>query len=145
MENNPAPEDRAGLEAEGVREFDLGDILSVTSGGTILSKRGIDGISDILRYMTGDKLHNHQLARAVDECAPALREQLPALAEVEIPEFNHDHEAFSSWLGKVALELGEKHPVFPLHPEDHTAIDPIGEWRMMAPDHEITVAAEPPE
>ena len=131
MENN---QPKHISEAENVREFALGDVLSVINDGAILSERGVDGIYDILDYMTGENLHNHQSSRVLGECSPALREQLPNLAEVQIPELDRDPERLRSWLGQIALEHGEKHPVRPLPPEDHAVIDSFDELRAMGFD-----------
>lgn len=68
--------------AEGVRNFHIGDILSITTG-RLVSPRRMDGVYDILNYMTGDDLFTHQLIRAAEECAPALREQHPDLTDVD--------------------------------------------------------------
>ena len=36
----------------------------------------MDGIYDILNFLTGDNLYTHQLPRAMRECEPWLRAQL---------------------------------------------------------------------
>ena len=130
VEYTEPPRIKQTLETEGGREFTLGDILSVISG-QLLSERGVGGVYDILNYMTGDNIYTHQIPRALDECAPALEQQLPELAEVQIPELNRDWKQLSSWLGEMALKLGEKHQVMPLSPEDHDVINPLTELYMI--------------
>lgn len=44
------------------RNFHLGDILSVTTG-CLLSPRRMEGVYDILNFMTADNLFTHQLGR----------------------------------------------------------------------------------
>lgn len=63
-----------------VKPFHIGDILSITTG-RMVSPRHMEGIYDILNYMTGDNLFTHQLRRAADACKPALLEQHPILVE----------------------------------------------------------------
>ena len=58
------------------KQFHLGDVLSVTSD-FLLSPRKIDGVYDILNYMTGDDLYTHQLPRASKECKPWLLRKHP--------------------------------------------------------------------
>lgn len=62
------------------REFHLGDVLSITTG-RLVSLRGMEGIYDILNFMTGDNLFTHQLPRAMEECQPFLDGQYPEIAE----------------------------------------------------------------
>jgi hypothetical protein len=45
------------------RTFDLGDVLSITTG-RLVSQRGMDGIYDVLNFMTGDDLMTHQLPKS---------------------------------------------------------------------------------
>jgi len=59
--------------------FHIGDILSITTG-RLVSPRHMEGVYDILGYMTGDSLFTHQLIRAADRCKPVLLEQHPFLA-----------------------------------------------------------------
>src|SRR3989344_6645903 len=65
------------------KEFHLGDVLSITTG-RLVSPRHIDGVYDILTFMTGDTLFTHQLPRASDECKPYLVKQFPQLAATEM-------------------------------------------------------------
>lgn len=58
------------------REFHLGDVLSITTG-RLISPRGIEGVYDILRFMTGQDLFTHQLPRAMTEMKPRLLAQHP--------------------------------------------------------------------
>lgn len=62
------------------KDFHLGDVLSITTG-VLVSFRSMEGIYDILNFMTGDDLFTHQLPRATDECKPHLLEQFPELKE----------------------------------------------------------------
>ncbi len=72
------------------KSFHLGDILSITTG-RLVSLRHIDGVYDILNFMTGDNLFTHQLPRASRECAPELKKQFPALAEITGDDVTKDN------------------------------------------------------
>lgn len=134
MTDQPAP------TAAG-REFDLGDILSATTE-RLVSPRHVDGLYDLLGYMTGESLFTHQLPRANRECAPVLLAQHPQLAAVVVPEWKFgdgdDPKAIVyAWLDEQKAVYGATLPVRPLDPADHTSIDPIAELRMMRPDMPI--------
>lgn len=125
------------------RLFHLGDILSVTTG-RLVSPRHVDGVYDLLGFMTGESLFTHQLPRASRECEAPLLAQHPQLADVEVPESFTGKEQVFAWLDEQVAIYGEQLPVVPLDPGDHTSIDPITELRMMRPDAEI-IAVEVPD
>jgi len=117
-------------DAEGIRRFHIGDILSITTG-RLVSPRHMDGIYDILDYMTGDELSTIQLPRAAEECRPSLCEQHPDLAVVDVPERFTGKEHVEKWLADLVLTHGESRVVMPLHPEEHTVMDVITEAHLM--------------
>jgi hypothetical protein len=88
-------------------------------------------VYDILDYMTGDDLFTHQLPRAAEECAPALREQHPDLVDIDVPERFSGKEHVDRWLGDLVLKHGETRVVTPLRPEEHAVINPIEEMVRM--------------
>lgn len=124
------------------RDFHLGDILSITTE-RLVSPRNIDGVYDILDWMTGESLFTHQLPRASRECQGPLLAQHPDLAAVEVPEDLGGKEDVDRWLAGQVAVYGETRPVAPLAAADHTRIDPITEMRMMKPDAEIIVVKAP--
>jgi hypothetical protein len=125
----------------GTKTFHLGDVLSITTG-RLVSPRHMEGVYDILDWMTGDSLMTHQLPRAVDECQGPLLAQHPDLAAIEVPddfgEGGHAEQAVSNWLAELAAAYGETREVTPLAEGEHARIDPIAELRtMIRPDAEI--------
>jgi hypothetical protein len=125
------------------REFDLGDILSVTTG-YLCSPRHIDGVYDILGYMTGESLMTHQLPRASRACEPALLEQHPQLVNIVAPEWDWTcdvKEQVFAWLDAQKAIYGGTLPVTPLTEWHH--IDPLQELVEMTetPDRIFVVAA----
>lgn len=88
------------------RAFDLGDVLSVTTG-RLVSTRHIDGVYEILGFMTGEQLMTHQLPRACDQCRPHLLAQHPDLAEAKVPDGLDSEEKVLTWLDGARREFGE--------------------------------------
>lgn len=124
------------------RDFHIGDILSITTG-FLVSPRRMDGVYDILDYMTGEDLFTHQLPRAAETCRPSLREQHPDLAAVETPEHFDGPEHADRWLGALVLEYGETRPVAPLAHGEYQARNPIQELVEMT-DGEVIVLQQQP-
>lgn len=106
------------------RDFHITDILTITSG-RLVSSRHMDGVYDILNYMTSDNLLTHQLPRAMDECKPDLLRQHPHLADADCDGIDGDNLAGRTavWVG----QFGETLPVTPLAHGTHEFIDPISE------------------
>lgn len=75
--------------------FDLGDVLSITAN-RLVSPRGMDGLYEILNFMTGDNIFTHQLPRASNECRPWLIRQYPWLDDPDITTL---------WNGRLTLFL----------------------------------------
>ena len=125
------------------RAFHLGDVLTITTG-RLVSPRHMDGVYDILNFMTGDNLFTHQLPRAMDECQGPLLAQHPDLAAINVPELDGEAEVIA-WLAVQVDRFGETRQVAPLAAEEHTHIDPLTEIRKMAPHAKIITVAVPPE
>lgn len=130
-------------EATETREFHIGDILSVTND-VLVSPRHVDGVYDLLGWMTGETLWTHQLPRCADECAPVLREWFPDLAAIDIPAGLNSFEKLAAWFESVAPEHGTTREVGRLNPADHTSIDPITEMRMNHPHVEVIPVVKDP-
>lgn len=126
------------------KAFHLGDILSVTTD-RLVSPRHIDGIYDILSWMTGDNLFTHQLPRACDECKGPLLAQHPDLAAVQVPEFTGGSlkADVDEWLAAQVAIYGETREVAPLAAGEHARIDPLAELRAIRPDAEIIPVVVP--
>jgi len=114
------------------REFDLGAILTVTTGRYLLDDVG--DLYDILNFMTGDNLFTHQLVRAGDECRRPLLFQHPELAAVEVPTFYGETSAvrdgYSQWLDEQRAIYGASLAVWPLE-GGHVVIDPLTEFQQV--------------
>jgi hypothetical protein len=140
-----------------MKKFHLGDVLSVTTG-RLLSPRGMDGIYDILSFMTGCHLFTHQLPRASDVCKPYLLEQFPQLDSPEVQfavgeliemlktpsGMKEPDKLILGWISKLTsgqygVELEEMLEVKPLIVGVYEVKNPIEELVEMAPNAEIVV------
>ena len=140
-----------------MKMFHIGDVLSVTTG-RLVSARHIDGVYDILNFLTGDNLYTHQLPRAMEECKPWLRSMFPALMEDSegMPEHlaemdrriktvqqdrEHVGAVIRDWVEelRVARGLPEMLAVYELGADMHTYIDPVEEARAMMGDGRVVV------
>ena len=122
------------------KEFHLGDVLSITTG-RLVSPRHIDGVYDILNFMTGDNLFTHALPRASDECKPHLVAQFPQLTTSEmdsaIAELGKSlktksgkaeaEKIVADWLTKQVAKYGEMFAVKPIPKGAHEFKNPIAE------------------
>lgn len=106
------------------RTFPLADVLSVTTP-KLLSRRGMDGLTDLLNWMTDDRLEMWQLQRAADEAAPALVVQHPHLAGL-VPPTGIDKADLYAWLVAAEQEHGSE-----------LAVQPLTEWTNQDPGEEL--------
>jgi len=126
-----------GFDVFMTKLFHLGDVLSITTG-KLVSKRHVDGIYDILNFMTRDNLYTHQLPRARRECAPVLLTQHPQLAAVTGDEVTPEN--FKAWLEDQCAEFGEELLVAQMPEHAHEFIDPVNELvEKVHPDKVITI------
>ncbi len=109
------------------KEFHLGDVLSITTE-RLVSPRHMDGVYDILNFMSSNNLFTHALPRASDECKPYLVAQFPQLVTPEmdsaIAELGKSLKAKSGkaeaekivadWLARQVAKYGEMFSVKPL-------------------------------
>ena len=141
------------------KQFHISDVLSVTTG-RLVSSRHMEGIYEILNFLTGDNLFTHQLPRAMRECEPWLRSQFPYLMP-DSPQMAGLLERLTADLAKVSGDrakiqhvilkwvedvrheakpgevLPEMLPVYEMGAEMHTRIDPITEAQAMVGDASV--------
>jgi hypothetical protein len=125
-----------------MRKFHLGDILSITTG-RLVSPRHMDGVDDILNYMTQDNLFTHQLPRAAEECAPWLIRRHPQLAKVQVPDTFEGKDHVDRWLVEQVRLYGEELEVGPIPRDDHEKKDPLTELEEMVGKDKIIVVKLP--
>lgn len=120
-----------------MREFHIGDILSITTG-YLVSPDGMGGVYAILNYMTGEHLFTHQLPRARAACAPSLLAQHPQLADADCTGVTPENIA--ERLAELAARYGERLPVAPLVGGEYAPRDPLAELREMTGKPIVVIA-----
>lgn len=126
------------------KDFHIGDILTVTTG-RLVSPTHIDGVYDILNFMTQDNLVTHQLPRASEQCKPWLLRWHPELVDVDTSRLDNLPEAeakrlVAQWLEKQVGHFGEMLWVETIPVDDQTHRNPLEELEEMAPGKPIIVA-----
>lgn len=139
------------------KQFHISDVLSITTG-RLVSTRHMQGVYEILNFLTGDQLFTHQLPRAQRECEPWLRTQFPQLM-ADSPAMQRSLEELDKMLAldkgdnpsrektilqwleciKTHFQLPEMLNVFELGADMHTRIDPIEELEAMVGPAKIIV------
>lgn len=104
------------------KRFHLGAVLSVTTGRLLCQ---VDGLYEILNWMTGDNLFTHQLPRAADECKPWILRRHPQLVGVDASGVTKEN--WQQFLGEQVKQHGEYFDIEPIPRDDHIHIDPIKE------------------
>lgn len=131
MKLGPLVEEEA---EDGSRRFHIGDILSITTSSRLISPRGVDGIRDILSYMTNDRPFTTQLGRFAEECKPYLEKQLGEAINPysEVPESVKDRLTLCKWLLSVTDSMnGDPFlKIDKINEEDHTVLDPMTELEL---------------
>lgn len=91
-----------------IKSFHIGDVLSITTGN-LVSLDHIQGVYNILDWMTGEPLMTHQLGRASDVCKSVLEESFPVLAAVVFPTYlvGGDKDAIFTWVDTQGVLYGE--------------------------------------
>lgn len=129
------------------RMFHIGDLLSITDG-QLVSPRHMEGIYDIVDFVTGASHMTHQLPRAVGEVVrPWLLMHHPWLNDVTmLPEgAAADESVYRAWMELTVAQWGEQHLVEALREGAYENEDPIAELRRMAPHIKIIPVVLPQE
>lgn len=121
------------------KKFHLGDLLSITTS-QMLSLRNMNGVYDILNFMTSDNLFTHQLPRAADECRPYLLEQFPQLAEVDASGVNKEN--YKQWIAEQVAKYGKEFEVKPIPKGAHQFKKPIAELAEMTGGSENIIVVQ---
>lgn len=135
-----------------VKTFHVGDVLSVTTG-RLLSPTHMDGLYEILNFLTGANLFTHQLPEACRVAAPVLRRRHPelpaAITDEEIGGLTADGakpttDDVKTWVEQYATDRGLPlaYDLYPLHDgaARHDYSDPLGDLvAMVGPDRVVPI------
>ncbi len=108
------------------KDFHIGDIISAATG-VLVSPRHIDGVYDILGFMTGESLFTHQLPRVGREAESVLLRQHPELAAAFEETKQVTRENWKEMLDGWVARYGEMLPVEPFTVDEHEYREPISE------------------
>lgn len=120
-----------------MRQFHIGDILSVTTGYLVSPAPGLNGVWPLLDYMTGEALFNHVLPRAMKVCAPAILAQHPDLADADCTGVTPEN--VTERIAALVERYGEYREIAPLGADTFERRDPLAELVAMT-DKPIIVA-----
>ncbi len=122
--------------------FHIGDLLTVTTG-RLVSPTHMDGLYQLVDYMTGVPHFTHQLPRAAEACKPHLLKQHPWLAQITVPDGVTGKKAVRVFLDTVAADFGEHHEVAPIPDGEYMPREPLSELaEMVGHDRVIPVVVD---
>lgn len=107
-----------------MKKFHISDILTILTG-KMVSIRNMEGVYDILNYMTDDNLHTHQIPRVLDEVKPYLIDQFPGFLSIDISDISEDN--LINRIELIEKEYGSYFEVERLPNGIHEFINPIAE------------------
>jgi hypothetical protein len=84
--------------------FHLGDVLSVTTS-MLLSPRYMDGVYELVRYLTGEQPAFDQLEATMVRCRPYLLALRPELEALDLTGI--EFENWRGWLEQQTVVYGE--------------------------------------
>ncbi|AOY74740.1 hypothetical protein [Clostridium formicaceticum] len=93
------------------QKFHIGDVLSITTG-KLVSTRHMDGIYDILKFMTGRSVFTHEIPDFIRECQKFLLEQFPQLTHANADQV--DENSLESWIKEQEKTYGKELDIKPL-------------------------------
>ena len=137
------------------RTFHVSDVLSI-SNGRLVSTRHVDGIYDILNWLTQDNLFTHQLPRASEECRPWQLRWFPELEKANTAEANAALDAAidesggddgcTAWmlLLRELYGIRESYELKPIPRDDHEHKDPYDEMVQMRGTDEGIIILDAP-
>lgn len=135
-------------QPSGERQFDIGDVLSVTTGVLLCPVSGarrhpIEGVYDILNYMTGENLYTHQIPRVSKEAASVILARHPQLAGIVIPEFASPGDV-PTFVAGLRAKYGATFAVPRMTADQHERIDALSELAEMVDPSRIIIVGETP-
>lgn len=111
------------------KKFALGDVLSVT-GNRLVSPRGIEGVYDVMNFLTGASLYTHQLLIARESCRDAILRQRPDLASAD--DSIVTPENWREWVAEQVSRFGAEVSLEPMDGDAADAYrDPVGDLERM--------------
>lgn len=124
-------------DATETKEFATCDVLS-TITGKLIGK--IDGVYEVLNWMTGESVYTHQLPRISREAVPVIVAKHPALKQAVDEAERITRENWQQWRRTWEDRYGPTIAVPKFTADTHERIDPMSELaEKVHPDKIITV------
>lgn len=119
------------------KEFATCDVLSTVTG-TLIGK--IDGVYEVLNWMTGESVYTHQIPRISREAVPVLVARHPALHQAIDEAAQVNRENWQQWRQTWEDRYGPTIAVPKFNAGAHERIDPLSELaEKVHPDKIITI------
>jgi len=123
--------------------FSIAAVLSCVTGRLMTAKEpgnGIEGVYEVLNYMTGESVYTHQLPRICREAVPVILALHPTLQQA-IDEADQVTPAnWREWLSTWEDRYGPTIAVPKFTPAEHESIDALSELaEMVHPDNIVVV------
>ncbi|WP_166162975.1 hypothetical protein [Chelativorans oligotrophicus] len=125
-----------------LKDFPTGAVLSVVTG-RLVSENHIEGVYEVLNWMTGESLFTHQLPRVGREAEPVILALHPELAQAkeEAEQVNGDN--WRDWLAKWKDRYGDMISVPRMTIAEHERTDPLSELsEKVHPDRIVALKME---
>jgi hypothetical protein len=123
------------------KEFPIGAVLSVVTG-RLVSENHIDGVYEVLNFMSGESLFTHQLPRVSREAEPIILAMHPHLAEAKIEAEQVNGENWRQWLDTWTARYGKTIAVPRMNIAEHERIDALSELAEMVPPDRIAIVTK---
>jgi len=125
------------MPSSDTKEFATCDVLS-TLTGMLIAK--IDGVYEVLNWMTGESVYTHQIPRISREAVPVLIAQHPNLQQAIDEAKQVTPENWQQWRQTWEDRYGPTIAVPKFTAASHESIDPLSELaEKVHPDKIITV------
>ena len=110
------------------RNFDLGTVLTVTSG-RLFTK--MDNLYDILNYLSSDEIYTHQIPRVMKVAQSYVLEKYPQLDGVGKDVVINNEQDVKTFIDEQKNVYGDSFGLSPMPNEMYQHIDPIDEINEM--------------
>lgn len=94
-----------------MREFHIGDILSVTSG-YLVSPTNFGAVHELIEYLLSEAVFTHAIPMVADRCRDGVLVQHPQLATADCSGVTPDNHR--ERLAALVEQFGERLPISPL-------------------------------
>jgi hypothetical protein len=121
------------------KDFPTADVMSTVTG-RLMGK--IDGVYQVLNWMTGESVFTHQLPRISREAVPVMLARMPELQSAidEAEEVTGDN--YLGWLARWTERYGATIAVPKMNHTQHERIDPMSEAAQHFSPDQIAVVGD---